>query len=71
MTLALLAQAAAGMSIIQIIVIAIVVAAVIAIAFAVAKHFGINIPPVIIFIFWIVVIAAVAIFAIKLLWGMM
>lgn len=71
MTALLLAQAgAAGISIIQLIVIAIVVIAVIAIAYAVARHFGITIPPVLIFIFWVVVIAAVAIFAIKMLLSM-
>lgn len=66
---ALIAQAA-GYSLIEVLVVAIVLIAVVAICYAVAKHFGIVIPPVLIFIFWVCVIAAVAIVAIKFLVGL-
>jgi hypothetical protein len=67
----LLAQAVGGATMLQWIIVAIIVLAAIAILFAVTRHFGISIPPVLVFIFWVIVIAVVAIFAIKLLWSML
>jgi len=71
MTALLLAQAAGGASLLQYIIVAIIVIAAIAILYAVARHFSVTIPPVLIFIFWVLVIAAVAVFAVKFLWGML
>lgn len=56
----------AGYTIGQILVAVIVIAAVIAIAYIAIKAMGIPIPPWAINILWIVIIALVAIFAIKL-----
>lgn len=66
----LIAQAAGGYSLIQIIVVAIVLITAVAILYALARHFGFTIPPVLIFIFWALVICAVAVFAVRWLGGM-
>lgn len=67
MSAILIAQAAAGLTLLHWIVIAIVVIAAVGIALAVAKHSGVAIPAVVWTIAWIVIIAFVAIIAIKLL----
>ena len=43
----------------------VVIAAVVAIVYAALNYFGMTIPPVVVKIFWIVVIAVLAILAIK------
>jgi len=63
----LIAEAVGGYSLAQIIVFVIVIAAIIAIAMVAIRVMGIAIPYWVIQIFWIVVIAVVAIFAIKFL----
>jgi hypothetical protein len=65
-----LAQFVAGYSILQMIITVIVVIAAIGIAYVVAQASGVAIPPWVIRIGWIVLVAFVAIFAIKLLMGM-
>lgn len=67
----LLAQAIAGMSILKMIIIVIVIAAAIGIMLVALKQFGVQLPPWLMTIFWIVVVAIVAIFAVKLVWGLL
>jgi NADH:ubiquinone oxidoreductase subunit K len=66
MMTALLAQAG-GYSLVHWLIIAIVVCAAIGIAIVAMKQSGITIPPAIWTIIWIVVVAAVAIVAIRIL----
>jgi hypothetical protein len=66
-----LAQLAGGSySIVQMVVMAIVLISVVGIAYVVAQANGVAIPPWVVRIFWIVVIAVVAIFAVRLIMGM-
>jgi hypothetical protein len=58
-----------GGSLIQLIITAIVLAGVIGIAIIAIRAAGLNIPPWVIQIFWIVVIVVVAVFAIRFLMG--
>jgi len=58
---------AAGLTILQILIYAIVILAAIGITLVAIRYFGITIPDAIVKIIWIVVIAAVAILAIKLI----
>ncbi len=66
----ILAQGAAGFSIVHWIIVIIVIAAVIGIMFVVLRQMGVDIPPFIVTIFWIVVAAVVGIVAIKFLLSM-
>jgi hypothetical protein len=59
-----------GYSIVQWVIIAIVVISVIGILYVVAQANNISIPPWAVRIFWIVTVAIVSIFAIKLIMGM-
>ncbi len=54
----------------DILVLAVIICACVAIAIAAIKFFEIRIPPVVVYIFWIVVVACVAIFAIRLIASM-
>lgn len=65
----ILAQVAAGWSIANLIVALIVIAAAIGILFVVLRVAGIAIPAWAVQIFWIVLVAFVAIFAIRLLFS--
>lgn len=58
---------AAGMTIVQWLIIALIVAGCIGIAFVVMKQAGITVPPFIITIFWIVLAVFVGVIAIKFL----
>lgn len=64
------AGGAAGISIIQWLIIALVVAGCIGIVYVVVKQAGITIPPFIITIFWIVLAVLVGVLAIKFLWSL-
>ncbi len=66
----ILAQLVGGYSLIQMIIFIIILCGVIGILFVVLRQTGVNIPPWIVTIFWIVVVCFVAIFAIKLLMSM-
>jgi hypothetical protein len=66
----LVAQVGAGYSLVHLVVIAIIVAAVIGIALVAIRASGVALPGWVMQIFWIVVVAVVAIFAIKLLLSM-
>ena len=66
----ILAQLAGGYSLIQVIIFLIVLCGVFGILFVVMRQTGIQVPPWIITIFWIVVVCFVAIFAIRLLMSM-
>jgi hypothetical protein len=59
-----------GWSLMQIIITIIVIAACIGIMFVALRQFGVQIPPFVVTIFWIVVAAFVAIFAIRLIMSM-
>jgi hypothetical protein len=59
-----------GMGIVQMVVVGIIIIAVIAIGVVAVKAMGLSFPPWVVTIFWIAVIAIVAIFAIKLLIGL-
>jgi len=65
----MIAQVAAGYSLVQVVIFAIVICAVIGIALVAIRQSGVAIPQWAITIFWIVVVAIVAIFAIKFLVG--
>lgn len=66
-----LAQISFGsMSIGQIAIWIIVVAAIVAVVFAYCKHAGVVIPPFVVTVFWIVVLAAVAVVAVNFLLGL-
>lgn len=68
MTALLLAQAGlAGFGLIHWLIVALVVAGCIGIAFVVAKQAGINIPPFIITIGWIILAVVIGVVAIKFL----
>ena len=56
-----------GLGLVQFLVAVIVIAAVLAIVYVALKHMGIAIPPVVVTIFWILVVAVFAIWAIKFL----
>ncbi len=66
----ILAQFVGSYSIVQLVILAIVLIGVFGILFVVLRQSGVNIPPFIVTIFWIVVCCAVAIFAIRLLMSM-
>jgi hypothetical protein len=71
----ILAQAGGGlrnfdMSIGGILVAIVVIAAAIALVYVALRQFGISIPPWLIQVFWILVVAVVVIFAIKLVLSM-
>ncbi len=66
----LIAVGVGGWSITEIIVTVIIIAAVIGVMYIALNQFGIKIPPWAVQIFWIVVVAFVAIFAIRLLMTM-
>lgn len=59
-----------AINIANLVIIAIVIAAVIGIGMIAIRAAGLQIPPWVIQIFWIVVVVVVAIFAIKLVMGM-
>jgi len=59
-----------GYAIVDWLVIAVIVGAALGIAYAVLRHFGITIPPVLMTIFWILVVCVVAVVAIRLLVGL-
>lgn len=64
----MLAAAFVGWGIIDFIILLIILAAVVAVAVVVIRYgFGINIPPWVVKVFWIVVAAVVAIVAIRVL----
>jgi hypothetical protein len=67
----LLAQLGAGYSVTQWVIILIVIISVIGILYVVVRQSGVQIPGWVIQIFWIVALAIVAIFAVKLLMSMM
>ena len=48
----------------------VVIAAVVALVYVALRQFGVSIPPWVVQIFWIVVVAFVVIFAIRLVMGM-
>jgi hypothetical protein len=60
-----------GYSIIQVIIFLVIVIAIIGVLYVVMQATGVKLPPWVIQIGWIVLVAFVAILAIKLLWGMM
>lgn len=65
----ILAQAA-GYSFVHIIIVCIVVAACVGIALVAFRQFGIVIPQFVVYIFWIVLCAVLAIFAIRFVAGL-
>lgn len=67
----LIAQGIAGWTILHYIVVFIVVCAAIGIMYVALAKFGVTIPDWVVKIFWIVVVAFVAIVAIKFLWGLL
>lgn len=69
--LALLAQAVGGYSIVHILVLVVVIAAVVALMYVALRQFGIQIPDWVRQVFWIVVVAVVVIFAIKIVVGLL
>lgn len=73
MTYQLLAQGGrflAGWGLVEIIIAVIIIGAAIGIMYIALQKFGVAIPPWAIQIFWIVIVAFVAIFAIRLLFSM-
>jgi hypothetical protein len=66
MLLAILQGPMATWTIAEFCIAAVLVGAAIAIAYAALKFFGTTVPPVIVYIFWIVVVAVIAIVAIKI-----
>jgi hypothetical protein len=73
MTWQILAQGGrfmAGWGLVDIIIAIIIIAAAIGIMYVALRVFGVAIPPWVVQIFWIVVVAFVAIFAIRLLFSM-
>ncbi len=66
----ILAQLAGGYSLIQVVIFIIILCGVFGVLFVVMKQTGVQIPPWIMTIFWIVVVCFVAIFAIRLLMSM-
>ncbi len=66
----MLAVLVPGWSLIEVVVAIIIIAAVIAVMYIALRQFGVGIPPWVIQIFWVVVVAFVAIFAIRLLMSM-
>ncbi len=66
----ILAQLAGGYSLIQVIIFIIILCGVFGVLFVVMRQTGIQIPPWLMTIFWIVVVCFVAIFAIRLLMSM-
>ncbi len=66
-----LAQFAVPGSILYYLIIVIVIAAVIGIVFVALRQFGVSIPPWAVQIFWICVVAVVAIIAIKFVIGLL
>lgn len=59
-----------GYSLVQLAIIIVVLAAVIALVFVALRQFGIAIPPWVVQIFWIIVVAFVVILGIKMIAGM-
>lgn len=64
---ALLANAVATWTLGEILIAIVVVGAVVGIVYLALQFFGVSVPPVVVKIFWIVVIAVVAIIAIRFL----
>lgn len=60
----------AGYSLAQLAIIVVVVAAVVALVYVALRQFGIGIPPWVIQVFWILVVAFVVVVAIKLVASM-
>ena len=60
----------AGISIVQLLILVVVIAACVALVYVALRQFGIAIPGWVVNVFWIVVVAFVVIFAIKLVAGM-
>lgn len=58
-------------TIVQVLIAIIVIAAAVGIMYAALQYFGVAIPPIVVRIFWIVVIAVVAIVAIKFIVGIL
>lgn len=69
-TLALFQGGIATWSLIDIIIAIVIVAACVAIMYVALRQFGVSIPQWVITIFWIVVVAIVAIFAIRFIAGL-
>ena len=67
----LIAQLNQPVGIMQWVILIIIIISVVGILYVVAKANNVAIPPWVVQIFWIVCIAVVAIFAIKILMGMM
>lgn len=61
----------AGYSIVHLIILVIVIAACVGILYVALRQFGVQIPRFVVLIFWIVVCAVLAIFAIKFIAGML
>lgn len=62
-----LLAAMGGWSIGEIVIAIVVIAAVVAVCYVALNQFGVSIPPWVIRIFWICIVAVVAIFAIRFL----
>lgn len=67
----LLAASLASLTVIQWAILVIVVAGVIGIVMVVLKQIGVQIPPFIVTILWIILAVVVGIAAIKLIWSML
>lgn len=55
-----------GLSIVEIAILIVVVAAIVALVYVALKQFGVGIPPWVVQVFWIIVVAFVVILSIKL-----
>jgi hypothetical protein len=66
----IIAQVAAGYSIGQIAIAVVIVAAVVALVYIALRQFGIQIPDWVVQVFWVLIVAFVIIFAIKLVLSM-
>ncbi len=68
--IAMLSGPISSWSIVDFLILIVILAACCGITIAALKYFEVTIPPVVIYIFWIVVVAVVAIFAIRLIASM-
>lgn len=59
-----------GLSIVNLIILAVIIAACLALMFVAFRKYGIQVPEWVIQCFWIVIVAIVVIFCIKLVWSM-
>jgi hypothetical protein len=66
----LTAQIVAGYSLGQLAIAVVIIAAVVALVYVALRQFGITIPPWVVQVFWIIVVAFVVIAAIKIVLGM-